>query len=127
MIPSPETAAYIYDVDVAELRNRMAYKRRFYLRSRITLLSAFSLVVTGLFCCNVVKMVSCAAVGCHHTSQTHKHLSWHAFPSDGKLRGIWIAKVKRENLPKNPKLCSAHFEPHMFKRNFMVSTSSIFK
>ena len=81
-------------------------------------------------CYKLDEMVSCAAVGCKNTSSTQTNgtqtngtnkLSWHAFPLNGELRALWIAKVKRGNLPKNPKLCSAHFEARMFKRNFRVN------
>ena len=69
-----------------------------------------------------VNMVSCVAVGCSNSSSNSTNLSWHCFPSDKVLRAKWIAKVKRDDLPKNPRLCSEHFEPRMFKRNLRVSS-----
>ena len=55
-------------------------------------------------------MVHCVAAFCFNNSNKSKGISFHTFPKDKKLRNAWEITVGRRSLPKNPKLCSDHFE-----------------
>uniref|UniRef100_A0A8C5N591 THAP-type domain-containing protein n=1 Tax=Gouania willdenowi TaxID=441366 RepID=A0A8C5N591_GOUWI len=49
-------------------------------------------------------MPTCAAFGCS------KRTVLFCFPKESHRRRAWINAVGRTSLPKNPRLCSAHFE-----------------
>ena len=62
-------------------------------------------------------MPHCVAFGC--TKQAKKannpNISFHIFPRNEKLRLAWRKAVGRKSLPKNPRLCSEHFEADCFE------------
>ena len=65
----------------------------------------------------------CVAVDCSNnafTKNREKDVSFYNLPKDLKLRKRWLANIKRENIPKNPKICHQHFEDSCFKRDFEV-------
>ena len=71
-------------------------------------------------------MVNCSAIGCTNRSADHPELSFHQIPSEKKnksLRKQWLHNIRRAgDLPKDTSffICSAHFEPHCFKRDLQV-------
>ena len=61
-----------------------------------------------------------AAVGCNNDSNNkNSSISFHRVPLQGEIRKKWLIAIKQPeaNLPKEPYLCSAHFEPHCFNEN----------
>ena len=58
------------------------------------------------------KMPHCVAFGCNKQTKYRKNpsVSFHAFPKDERFRQAWIRAIGRTSLPKNPHLCSEHFE-----------------
>lgn len=68
-------------------------------------------------------MPYCVAVGCNNntfTKNREKGISFYSFPKDNLLRQKWIQNIKRENLPKDLKICHLHFEKKCFKRDLEV-------
>lgn len=67
-------------------------------------------------------MVACGAYGCKNRTETHPNLRFHELPCESKkeLREKWIAKIKRENIPKRLSICDEHFEPECFERDLKV-------
>ena len=59
-------------------------------------------------------MVYCAVVGCYNHSNkknTTEKISYFRLPSDESLRGTWLSKIKREDLPANYdslRVCHVH-------------------
>ena len=54
----------------------------------------------------------CVVPGCHNSSVTHPHLSFHRLPLKNKaLLKFWVHKIGRRNLPlnNNSRVCSEHF------------------
>ena len=63
-------------------------------------------------------MPHCAAVGCSNEAKNKRDpsISFHRVPLEGEISKKWLAAIGRplSNLPKQPHLCSHHFEPHCF-------------
>ena len=79
----------------------------------VSLLSGYS---------NSSIMVYCSAVGCNNDSRyvgSKQGVSYHKFPTDGKLLEEWLAKLSRLDLDvtKDSRVCSLHFEPECFERD----------
>ena len=75
-------------------------------------------------------MVYCVAVGCvsnTNNRNTKGNISFYRLPKEVKIKNDWIAKIKRENLPKeeNVRLCHLHFEDHCFERDLQVRKYSL--
>ena len=54
----------------------------------------------------------CVVPGCHNSSVTHSHLSFHRLPLKNKaLLKVWVHKIGRRNLSlnDNSRVCSEHF------------------
>lgn len=62
------------------------------------------------------KMPHCAAFECN----VHPTIGFHVFPRDNELRQAWIYVIGRTSLPKDPRLCSKHFEEHCFKESYLM-------
>ena len=71
-------------------------------------------------------MVYCAAVGCNSSTDQKKRISFYRLPREKSIKKAWIAKLRRENLPKDVRVCHLHFEEHCFERDLKVS-NFIFK
>lgn len=71
----------------------------------------------------VFKMVYCAAFGCNSSSEQKRKndVSFYRLPKDETIRKIWISRLKRENLPKDVRICHLHFEEQCFERDLKVS------
>ena len=69
-------------------------------------------------------MVHCAAIDCSNSSskRNDEKISFFKLPKDINLKKIWIAKLKRENLPReeNIYVCHFHFEEECFQRDLKV-------
>ena len=66
----------------------------------------------------------CVVVGCNNNTfkkNRDKDVSFFRIPKDGSLKRRWVQNIKRENLPKDPKICHLHFEESCFKRDLQVS------
>lgn len=66
----------------------------------------------------------CVVVECSNntfTKNREKDVSFYNLPKDENLRKIWLLNIKRENIPKNPKICHQHFEDSCFKRDLEVN------
>ena len=66
----------------------------------------------------------CVVVGCNNNTfkkNRDKDVSFFRIPKDGSLKRRWVQNIKRENLPKDPKICHLHFEESYFKRDLQVS------
>ena len=50
-----------------------------------------------------------------------KDVSFFRIPKDRSLKRRLVQNTKRENLPKDPKICHSHFEESCFKRDLQVS------
>ena len=71
-------------------------------------------------------MVQCIVVGCSNRTprDTKRGITFHRLPlKNERLLSEWLVRIKRKNLPKleHSHICSQHFEPSCFKRNFKVS------
>lgn len=64
-------------------------------------------------------MPHCMIPNCTNGSKKTKgsDISYHRLPSDQQLRRTWLARVRRENLPKSNScyVCSVHFAPDCFE------------
>ena len=70
-------------------------------------------------------MVYCCAVNCSNNSKgkgKEKNISFFRLPRDESLKKVWLAKIKRSNLPdeNNVRLCSNHFEENCYERDLKV-------
>ena len=54
------------------------------------------------------------------TKNQEKDVSFYNLPKDLMLRTKWLANIKHENIPKNPKICHQHFKDSYFKRDLEV-------
>ena len=66
----------------------------------------------------------CVAVDCGNntfTKNRDKDVIFYNLPKDINLRKKWITNIKRENIPKNPKIWHQHFEGSCFKRDLKVN------
>ena len=55
----------------------------------------------------------CVVVGCNNNTfkkNRDKDVSFFRIPKDGSLKRRWVQNIKRENLPKDPKICHLHFK-----------------
>ena len=60
----------------------------------------------------------CVAVDCGNntfTKNRDKDVSFYDLPKNINLRKKWLTNIKRENIPKNLKICHQHFEDSCFK------------
>ena len=72
----------------------------------------------------------CIAVDCNSNifkSNRDKNVSFYGLPKDENLKKRWLQNIKRENLPKDKKICHLHFEEHCFKRDLKVYPQYLFK
>ena len=72
----------------------------------------------------------CIAVDCNSNtfkSNRDKNVSFYGLPKDENLKKRWLQNIKRENLPKDKKICHLHFEEHCFKRDLKVYPWYLFK
>ena len=60
-------------------------------------------------------MSFCAAFGCSNQSNNNKDVSFHTMPKEENLRKAWFIAIGRTELPKNGRLCSAHFTSECFE------------
>ena len=67
-------------------------------------------------------MPNCGANGCCNRSNNYPAKSFHRLPSESKkeLRKAWLLKINRKHIPKELYICSDHFEPECFERDFKV-------
>ena len=68
-------------------------------------------------------MTWCVAVDCNSNTfkaNRNKDVKFFPMPKDENLKKKWLANIKRENLPNNPKICHLHFEEFCFKRDLQV-------
>lgn len=67
-------------------------------------------------------MPSCGAPDCTNRSSKDLDRSFHRLPSanHGERRKAWLAKIKRQILPKELYICSDHFETDCFERDLKV-------
>ncbi|XP_057303860.1 THAP domain-containing protein 11-like [Hydractinia symbiolongicarpus] len=62
----------------------------------------------------------CVVVGCSNntfTKNRETNISFFRFPSNITLKKKWLANIKRENPPKEAKICHQHFENSCFTRD----------
>ena len=55
----------------------------------------------------------CIAVHCGNntfTKNREKDVSFYKLTKDLESKKQWLANIKPENIPKNPKICHQHFE-----------------
>lgn len=62
-------------------------------------------------------MPHCSVFGCNFQSKGNRQseVSIHSFPKDEKLRKQWEDACGRDELPKDPRLCSRHFSADAFE------------
>ena len=68
-------------------------------------------------------MPHCVAFECNvqaKNKQNDPKIRFHVFPRDNELRKAWIHAIERTSLPKDPRLCSKHFEEHCFKESCLL-------
>ena len=65
-------------------------------------------------------MPNCGAPECENRSSERPELSFHRLPSKSKkeLREKWVNSIKRKVIPNEMYVCSDHFKPECFKRDF---------
>ena len=70
-------------------------------------------------------MTNCGAPNCTNRSDADngKDKTYHILPAEsrGDLRKKWLAKIKRQKIPKNLYICSDHFEPECYEKDLRVS------
>ena len=64
---------------------------------------------------------SCGAPDCTNRISKNLDISFHRLPAEGKRRKAWLAKIKRQILPKELYICSDHFETDCFERDLNPS------
>lgn len=65
----------------------------------------------------------CVAVNCNSNTYMPdrvKNISFYGLPKDKDIKQRWLQNIKRENMPKDKKLCHLHFEEDCFKRDLEV-------
>lgn len=67
----------------------------------------------------------CVVVNCGNNSFRKKGITFYRLPKDEALKKRWLANIKRENLPKEIRLCHFHFEETCFKHDIEVCKSSL--
>ena len=68
-------------------------------------------------------MPHCVAFECSIQAKNRKKdpkIRFHKFPDDAAIRRAWIHAVGRTSLPKDPRLCSKHFEEHCFEESYLM-------
>ena len=68
-----------------------------------------------------IKFFEHALVCDAFTKNRDKDVSFYNLPKDKNLRKKWLTNIKRENIPKNPKICHQHFEDSCFKMDLEVN------
>ena len=59
-------------------------------------------------------MATCSACSCKNYKRKQKELTFFTLPKDKCKAREWLAKMKREDLPKVVHLCQQHFEETQF-------------
>ena len=80
-------------------------------------------------------MPHCMVPGCTNGSRKTRdsNVSYHRLPSDKQMQKTWLARVRRDNIPKPNScyVCSAHFTGDCFetslKETFNISTKKTLK
>ena len=68
-------------------------------------------------------MPHCVAFECSIQAKNRKKdpkIRFHKFPDDEAIRRAWIHAVGTTSLPKDPCLCSKHFEEHCFEESYLM-------
>jgi len=65
-------------------------------------------------------MVSCAAINCTNNTNKPSDVSFFRLPRNEALKKQWVVLLRRENLPKDARVCHIHFEESCFKRDLEV-------
>ena len=68
-------------------------------------------------------MVFCVVVGCtNHSNKKGEKFSFFHLPGHAHLRNVWLAEIKRENLPNEQsiRIRLKHFEEDQFERDLKV-------
>ena len=69
------------------------------------------------------KIPHCVALECNvqaKNKQNDSKIRFHVLPRYSELRQAWIHAIGRTSLPKDPRLCSKHFEEHCFKESYLL-------
>ena len=77
----------------------------------------------AVWACDVTWLLCSVAFECNvqaKEKQKDPKIRFHTFPKDKELRQAWIHAIGRTSLPKNPRLCSKHFEEHCFKQSYLM-------
>ena len=53
------------------------------------------------------------------------NVSFFCLPKDEKLKNKWLINIRRDNLPKDVRMCHPHYEESCFKRDFEVIHYSV--
>ena len=73
-------------------------------------------------------MPHCVAFDCNIQAKNNENdpkVRLHNFPNDAAIRRAWIHAVGRTSLPKDPRLCSKHFEEHCFEESYLMEVRLI--
>ena len=65
----------------------------------------------------------CVAVNCGNNSfkkNKNTAVSFFRLPKNEQMKKKWLNNIKRENLPKEVRICHLHFEESCFKRDLEV-------
>ena len=67
-------------------------------------------------------MPHCVVVGCNNQAKKKDDPSvrFHCFPEKPELYRAWVNAVKRTTLPKDPRVCSKHFERSCFDESYLM-------
>ena len=68
-------------------------------------------------------MPHCVAFECSIQAKNRKKdpkIRFQKFPDDVAIQRAWIHAVGRTSLPKDPRLCSKHFEEHCFEESYLM-------
>ena len=68
-------------------------------------------------------MPHCVAFECSIQAKNRRKdpkIRFHKFPDDAAIWRAWIHAVGRTSLPKDPRLCSKHFEEHCFEESYLM-------
>ena len=68
-------------------------------------------------------MPHCVAFDCNIQAKNKENdpkVRLHNFPNDAAIRRAWIHAVGRTSLPKDPRLCSKHFEEDCFEESYLM-------
>lgn len=67
-------------------------------------------------------MPHCVVVGCNNQAKKKddRTVRFHCFPEEPELYRAWVNGVKRTTLPKDPRVCSRHFELSCFDESYLM-------